>query len=65
MESQLLSTLPPDLLPIKTVGHLPDLSHLRVGPDTTSPSPQKRAKRTKGWDGESAAPSSPEGGILR
>jgi hypothetical protein len=25
-------------------------------------SPQKRAKRTKGWDGESATPSSPEGG---
>jgi hypothetical protein len=25
-------------------------------------SPQKRAKRTKGWDGESATPGSPEGG---
>jgi len=60
---QLLSTLPPDLPPIKTVGHLPDLSRLRrMEVDTTLPSPQKRAKRTKGWDGESAAPSSPEGG---
>ncbi|KAN0138575.1 histone acetyltransferase [Lactarius tabidus] len=59
---QLLSTLPPDLPPIKTVGHLPDLSHLRVDVETTLPSPQKRAKRTKGWDGESAATSSPEGG---
>jgi hypothetical protein len=61
-KSQLLSTLPPDLPPIKTVGHLPDLSHLRVDVETTLPSPQKRAKRTKGWDGESAATSSPEGG---
>jgi hypothetical protein len=26
-----------------------------------TPSSQKRTKRTKGWDGESAAPSSPEG----
>jgi hypothetical protein len=26
-----------------------------------TPSSQKRAKRTKGWDGESAGPSSPEG----
>jgi len=59
---QLLSTLPPDLPPIKTVGRLPDLSHLCIDTDTTPPSPQKRAKRTKGWDGESAAPSSPEGG---
>ncbi|KAH9043890.1 acyl-CoA N-acyltransferase [Lactarius pseudohatsudake] len=59
---QLLSTLPPDLPPIKTVGHLPDLSHLRMEVDTMPHSPQKRAKRTKGWDGESAAPSSPEGG---
>ncbi len=47
--------------PIETVGHLPDLSHVRTNVDTTS-SPQKRAKRTKGWDGESATPSSPEGG---
>lgn len=62
IKSQLLSTLPPDLPPIKTVGHLPDLSHLRVDAGTTLPSPQKRAKRTKGWDGESAATSSPEGG---
>ena len=59
--SQLLSTLPPDLPLIKTVGHLPDLSHVRTSVDMTS-SPQKRAKRTKGWDGESATPSSPEGG---
>ncbi|KAF8499008.1 acyl-CoA N-acyltransferase [Russula emetica] len=58
---QLLSTLPPDLPLIKTVGHLPDLSHVRTSVDMTS-SPQKRAKRTKGWDGESATPSSPEGG---
>ena len=62
IKSQLLSTLPPDLPPIKTVGHLPDLSHLRVDAETTLSSPQKRAKRTKGWDGESAATSSPEGG---
>jgi len=27
-----------------------------------TPSPQRRTKRTKGWDGESAAPSSPESG---
>jgi hypothetical protein len=27
-----------------------------------TPSPQRRTKRTKGWDGESVAPSSPESG---
>lgn len=47
--------------PIKTVGHLPDLSHVRTDVDMTT-SPQKRTKRAKGWDGESATPSSPEGG---
>ena len=47
--------------PIKTVGHLPDLSHVRTDVDMMT-SPQKRTKRTKGWDGESATPSSPEGG---
>jgi len=47
--------------PIKTVGHLPDLSHVRTDVDVIT-SPQKRTKRTKGWDGESATPSSPEGG---
>jgi len=57
----LLSTLPPDMPPLKTVGHLPDLSHVRTGVDMT-PSPQKRTKRTKGWDGESVTPSSPDGG---
>jgi len=57
---QLLSTLPPDLPLIKTVGHLPDLSHIRADMDVTT-SPQKRTKRAKGWDGESAVPSSPEG----
>jgi hypothetical protein len=59
--SQLLSTLPPDLPPIKTIGHLPDLSHVRTDVDMTTSS-QKRTKRAKGWDGESAAPSSPGGG---
>jgi hypothetical protein len=59
--SQLLSTLPPDMPPIKTVGYLPDLSHVRTDTDMTT-SPHKRTKRAKGWDGESAAPSSPEGG---
>ena len=59
--SQLLSTLPPDLPPIKT-SHLPDLSHVRTSVDITSSSQQKRTKRAKGWDGESAAPSSPESG---
>jgi len=58
---QLLSTLPPDLSPIKTIGHLPDLSHVRTDVDMTTSS-QKRTKRAKGWDGESAAPSSPGGG---
>jgi len=58
---QLLSTLPPDMPPIKTVGYLPDLSHVRTDTDMTT-SPHKRTKRAKGWDGESAAPSSPEGG---
>ncbi|KAH9992121.1 acyl-CoA N-acyltransferase [Russula vinacea] len=46
---QLLSTLPPDLPPIKT-SPFPALSH------------QKRTKCTKGWDGESAAPRLPESG---
>jgi len=58
---QLLSTLPPDMPPIKTVGHLPDLSHVRTDVDVIT-SPQKRTKRAKGWDGESATPSSPDGG---
>ncbi|KAI9510638.1 acyl-CoA N-acyltransferase [Russula earlei] len=57
----LLSTLPSDMPPIKTVGHLPDLSHVSTGVDLT-PSPQKRTKRAKGWDGESVTPSSPDGG---
>ncbi|KAH9982084.1 acyl-CoA N-acyltransferase [Lactifluus volemus] len=57
---QLLSVLPPDVPPIKTVGHLPNLSLVRNDTDMT-PSSQKRTKRTKGWDGESASPSSPEG----
>jgi hypothetical protein len=47
--------------PFKTVGHLPDLSHVRTDTDMTV-SPHKRAKRAKGWDGESAVPSSPDGG---
>ena len=59
--SQLLSALPPDVPPIRTVGHLPDLSHVRANTDMM-PSFQKRTKRAKGWDGESAAPSSPDGG---
>ncbi|KAI0307421.1 acyl-CoA N-acyltransferase [Multifurca ochricompacta] len=58
---QLLSTLPPDLPPIKTMGSLPDLSHIRTDVDVIF-SPQKRTKRAKGWDGESGAPSSPEAG---
>jgi histone acetyltransferase HTATIP/histone acetyltransferase MYST1 len=58
---QLLSTLPPDLPPIKT-SHLPDLSHVRTSVDMTSSPQQKRTKRAKGWDGESATPSSPESG---
>ncbi|KAI0271707.1 acyl-CoA N-acyltransferase [Gloeopeniophorella convolvens] len=57
---QLLSTLPPDLPPIATTGHLPDLSRVRTDAETTTPSPQKRAKRAKGWDGELPVPNSPD-----
>ena len=58
--SRLLSTLSPNLPPIKT-SPLPDLSHV-WSVDITSPSQQKQTKRAKGWDGKSAAPRSPESG---
>ena len=49
-------------MPTIKASPLPDLSHVRTSVDMTSSSQQKRTKRAKGWDGESAAPSSPESG---
>lgn len=59
--SQLLSMLLPNLLPIKMIGHLPDLSHVWTDVNMTA-SPQKCTKCAKGCNGESAALSLPEGG---